>query len=239
MTYRFEVPSALDYFRSLVSGPGTVPLFEAAASLAQDEYPDLDMVELFTDLDRLKAKLHKRAGREQDQVKRVTLINAFFYEEMGFAGNVNDYYDPDNSFVHRVMHTRRGIPISLAVIWIELAKELELQADGVNFPGHFLMTVNLTSLGQGRVVVDPFTGDCLSREDILHRIHNVSTPGQRQSRKHPDELLAIYLQPVNEREILWRMLRNLEEIYRTRGDSGRLQKIHARIDIMRDTAEQG
>ena len=126
MSYRIEVPTALDYFRSLVAGDGEFPLLEAAASLAQDEYPDIDVAQVLAQVDRIQARLARRVSTHEDELQRLRVLNACFFEELGFAGNVNDYYDPDNSFMHLVLRTRRGIPISLAVIWLELAQGLGL-----------------------------------------------------------------------------------------------------------------
>ena len=122
MNYRIEMPTALDYFRSLVSGGGAFPLLEAAASLAQDEYPEVDVAQVLAQVDRIQVRLTRRVAEVDDELKRLQVLNACFFEELGFAGNVNDYYDPDNSFIHLVLRTRRGIPISLAVIWLELAQ---------------------------------------------------------------------------------------------------------------------
>ena len=234
MTYRIEVPTALDYFRSLVAGDGTFPLLEAAASLAQDEYPEVDVAQVLAQVDRIAARLARRVSIEEDELQRLRVLNACFFEELGFAGNVNDYYDPDNSFLHLVLRTRRGIPISLAVIWLELAQGLQLQAEGINFPGHFLVKVHLSEPRQGQVVIDPFTGESLGRDELLERIQSMSTPVHHGRQRDPDELLLAHLAPAQGRDILWRMLRNLEEIYRAQGDAGRLAAVGARINVLRE-----
>jgi regulator of sirC expression with transglutaminase-like and TPR domain len=237
MSYRFEMPTNLDYFRSLVSGRGAFPLLEAAASLAQDEYPDVDVSQVLAQVDRIQVRLVRRLADVEDELKRLQVLNACFFEELGFAGNVNDYYDPDNSFVHMVLRTRRGIPISLAVIWLELAQGLGLLAEGVNFPGHFLVKVHLTAPRQGQVVIDPFTGESLGRDELLERIQSMATPVHRDRPRDADEMLLAHLAPARGRDIIWRMLRNLEEIYRSQGDSRRLQSVRTRIEVMRETAE--
>ena len=96
-------------------------------------------------------------------MQRLRLLNRFFFQELGFAGNVNDYYDAKNSYLHFVLQTRRGIPITLAVLYIELASQIGLHARGVSFPGHFLVKLRMP---QGEVVIDPFTGQSLSREEL-------------------------------------------------------------------------
>ena len=96
-------------------------------------------------------------------MQRLRLLNRFFFQELGFAGNVNDYYDPRNSYVHAVLETRRGIPITLALLYVELATQIGLDAQGVSFPGHFLVTLRMP---QGDVVIDPFTGQSMSRDAL-------------------------------------------------------------------------
>jgi regulator of sirC expression with transglutaminase-like and TPR domain len=228
----------LDYFRSLVAGEGAFPLLEAAASLAQDEYPDVDVAQVLAQVDRIQARLTRRVAEVDDELQRLQVLNACFFEELGFAGNVNDYYDPDNSCIHLVLRSRRGIPISLAVIWLELALGLGLDAQGVNFPGHFLVKVNLSAPRQGQVVIDPFTGESLGRDELLERVSSMATPVHRTRHQDPDDVLLAHLAPARGRDIIWRMLRNLEEIYRAQGDGRRLAAVHARIDVMRETADQ-
>ena len=238
MNYRIEMPTALDYFRSLVSGGGAFPLLEAAASLAQDEYPEVDVAQVLAQVDRIQVRLTRRVAEVDDELKRLQVLNACFFEELGFAGNVNDYYDPDNSFIHLVLRTRRGIPISLAVIWLELAQGLGLDAEGVNFPGHFLVKVHLSEPRQGQVVIDPFTGESLGRDELLERVQSMATPVHRERHQDPDDVLLAHLTPATGRDIIWRMLRNLEEIYRAQGDTRRMAAVRTRIDVMRETADQ-
>ena len=96
-----------------------------------------------------------------------------YFQDLAFAGNVNNYYDPDNSFIHILLHTRRGIPITLAVLWMELAQGLGLSVRGVGFPGHFLVKVNLP---MGQVVIDPIDGKSLSREELSERLEPYRRP---------------------------------------------------------------
>jgi regulator of sirC expression with transglutaminase-like and TPR domain len=146
---------------------------------------------------------------------------------MGFGGNVNNYYDPDNSFLNAVLRTRRGIPITLAVLWLELAQGLGLKARGVNFPGHFMVKVNLPN---GQVVIDPFTGQSLSREDLSERLE----PYKRRNGLVDDfdVPVGLYLQAATPREILARLLRNLKEIHRTQEDWLRLIAVLDRLLIL-------
>ena len=128
MTLRFSAPTALEYFASLVQSDDHFPLFETAASLAQDEYPELDVAQVLGDVDQLLARLKRRLPADAAPLARLRLLNQFFFHDLNFGGNLNDYYDPDNSYLTAVLRTRRGIPISLAVLWMELAQGLGLQA---------------------------------------------------------------------------------------------------------------
>ena len=131
------------------------PLFEAAISLAQDEYPDLDVQHVLGEVDQLLARVKRRIAADARPFQKLRALNRFFYHDLAFCGNVNNYYDPDNSFLSVVLRTRRAIPISLAVIWMELAQGLGLAAWGVGFPGHFLVKVMLPN---GQVVMEPLNG---------------------------------------------------------------------------------
>ena len=97
-------------------------------------------------------------------------LNRFFYEDMRFAGNVNHYDDPHNSYLNIVLSRRLGIPISLAVLWLELGHSIGLKVHGVGFPGHFLVKLDLVYPQEGHVVIDPFSGESLSRDDLAERL---------------------------------------------------------------------
>ena len=104
------------------------------------------------------ARLKRRIPADAAALQRLRTLNQFFFRDLSFGGNVNDYCDPDNSYLNVVLRSRRGIQISLAVLWIELAQGIGLHARGVCFPGHFMVKVNLP---KGQVVIDPFTGQPL------------------------------------------------------------------------------
>ena len=167
MNLSFAIPTALDYFGALVDSDRDFTLFEAAVSLGQDEYPTLDVQTVLGEMDLLLARLKKRLPADAGPVQKLRILNQFFYGDLGFGGNLNDFYDPDNSYVHRVLATRRGIPVALAVLWMELAQGLGLAARGVGFPGHFLIKINLP---MGQVVIDPVNGQSLSREELSERL---------------------------------------------------------------------
>ena len=126
MSLSYSVPTSLEYFASLVQSDDHFPLLEAAASLAQDEYPELDMQQLLGDMDQLLARIKRRLPADAPALQRLRTLNQFFFVDLGFGGNINNYYDPENSYLNAVLRTRRGIPISLAVLWMELAQGLGL-----------------------------------------------------------------------------------------------------------------
>ena len=224
MPWQFEAPSPLDYFRSLVAGDDDIPLLEAAASLAQDEYPELDVQQVLTDADALLERVRRRIPADASHLHRLRTLNHFFFQDLAFSGNFNDYTDPDNSYLHVVLRSRRGIQISLAVLWLELARGLGLKAQGVCFPGHFMVKVQLP---KGQVVMDPFSGHSLSAEELSERLE----PYKRRSGLvgEFDVPLGLYLQSASARDILARMLRNLKEIHRSEQDNERLLAVQERL----------
>ncbi|MDR7094738.1 SirB1 family protein [Hydrogenophaga laconesensis] len=225
--YEYPAPTPLGYFAALVGDDDALPLFEAATSIAQDEYPDLDVQQVLGDVDQMLARVRRRCAADAGPLQRLRTLNQFFFRDMGFGGNVNNYYDPDNSFLNAVLRTRRGIPITLAVLWLELAQGLGLKAKGVNFPGHFMVKVNLPN---GQVVIDPFTGQSLSREDLSERLE----PYKRRNGLVDDfdVPVGLYLQAATPRDILARLLRNLKEIHRTQEDWLRLIAVLDRLLIL-------
>lgn len=227
MNLSFSVPTPLEYFAALVRNDAEFHLCEAAASLGQDEYPGLDVQQVLADIDALQERLRQRLPADASAMHRLRLLNHFFFQDLHFGGNLNHYDDPDNSYLHRVLERRRGIPVSLAVLWLELAQGLGLAAHGVGFPGHFLVKVNLP---QAQVVIDPFSGESLSREVLQARLEawrgSHGLPG-------PSELpLAHYLQVMPAREIMARMLRNLKEIHRAQSDWHRLVAVENRLLVL-------
>ncbi|GAA4422508.1 SirB1 family protein [Acidovorax lacteus] len=227
MSLSYSVPTALEYFAMLVQSDEHFPLLEAAASIAQDEYPELDVQLLLGDMDQLQARLRRRLPADASSLARLRMLNQFFYADLGFGPNPNNYYDPDNSYLNAVLRTRRGIPIALAVLWLELGQSVGLQVRGVAFPGHFLVKVLLP---KGQVVMDPLTGQSLGREELAERLE----PYKRNAGlvDEFDVPLGLYLQAATPRDILARMLRNLKEIHRAQQDWQRLTAVLDRLVIL-------
>ena len=160
-------------------------------------------------------------------MQKLRVLNQFFFTELHFGANLNDYYDPDNSFIHKLIHTRRGIPVSLALLWMELAQGLGLEASGVGFPGHFLVKIELPA---GMAVLDPLTGHSLSRDELQQKL----APYQHVKEGVADDAvpLGLYLQAATPREIIARMLRNLREIYKSERAWLRLLGVQDRLLVL-------
>ena len=210
-----QTPSALDYFAALVSSDEHFPLLEAAASIALIDEPELDVESVLEEVERMVDRVRSRMISSADDLTRLAVLNHVFYKDMGFGLNANDYYAPRNSFVNEVLRTRRGIPVSLSVIWLEMAQELGLRAHGIAFPGHFLVKVALDS---GLVVLDPATGESLGIDHLSERLEPFRDQEDQLLKPDLDEgetPLGLYLQSCPPRDVLTRMLRNLKEIYQT------------------------
>lgn len=232
MKLDLQPPTPQQYFESLVQSDEHFPLLEAAISLGQDETPDLDVQEVLAKVDLLCDRLKRRIPADAAAMHKLRMLNQFFFTDMGFSVNSNDYHDPENSYLDAVLRTRRGIPISLAVLWLELAHHLGLSAVGVSFPGHFLVKV---SLPQGQVVIDPLTGHSLSREELAERLEPLRQRGL------DEELvpLGLFLQAAEPRDIVARMLRNLKEIHTNQEDWARLVAVLDRLVTLLPQAWEG
>ena len=224
---QFETPSAIEFFTTLVADDASLSLVEAAVSIAQDEFPQLDTLGVLAEIDALAARLKRKFPIDAVPVQRLRWLNRFFFQELGFAGNVNNYYDPNNSYLHAVLATRRGIPITLAVLYIELATQIGLTARGVSFPGHFLVKLRMP---QGEVVIDPFTGHSLSRDEL----DELLAPYKRNRGLQGDfdAPLGLFLQTATARDVLARMLRNLKEVHRSAGETKRLLAVQHRLVVL-------
>jgi regulator of sirC expression with transglutaminase-like and TPR domain len=227
----FEAPSALDYFSALVAQDQGFPLLEAAVSIAQDDEPGLDVQGVLARVDELAQRLKTRLSVDASPLQRLRLLNRYFFHELGFAGNVNNYYDRRNSLLPAVLESRRGIPITLAVLYMEIAGQAGLKAHGVSFPGHFLVKVTMP---RGEVVLDPFSGVSLSREDLEQRLQPYRE--QRGALGDDEVPLGLFLQACCERDLIARMLNNLKEIHRSHCDWLRLERVQARLVLLLPTA---
>lgn len=216
--------SPLQYFALLVADDADIPLLEASISIGQDLDPELDVSAVQAQLDAWCEQLRRRMPEGAPALQRLRFLNRFFFHDLGFAGNVNHYGDPANSYLHRVMATRRGIPITLALLYCELAEHAGLQACGINFPGHFLVKM---SMPRGEAVIDPFSGQSLSRDQLSERVAPYCA--RRGLVGDFDAPLELFLQEAPPRDILARQLRNLKELHLQSRDSQALLPVMDRL----------
>jgi regulator of sirC expression with transglutaminase-like and TPR domain len=183
-------------------------LLEGALQIARIEYPELDVARCRGQVEEFAAEAR---GRMKSGGRRaVERFNAYFFDELGFHGNAENYYDPRNSYLNDVIERRTGIPITLATLYCEVGRRAGLQAHGVGFPGHFLAKCLLPD---GDILVDCFNARTVSREDCQTLLDSFSPGGGTLS----DEMLEI----ASARDILCRMLNNLRRIHAGRGEFAR------------------
>ena len=217
----------LDYFTSLVAEDEHLPLTEATVAVAQHAYPDLDVQGVLDQIDQWGNKLKQRITPDTPPIQRLQLLKHFFYNELGFGPNPNDFYAPENSYLHQIIENRRGIPISLAILMMELGQQIGLNIRGVSFPNHFMMRI---SLQQGEIIMDPLNGESLSKNQLQEMLDPyLDAKGYRGELSLP---LNIFLRASSSREILSRFMRNLKMIYSEDECWERLLGIQERLVIL-------
>lgn len=183
-----------------------ISLLSAALLVAKDEYPALDCVDYERRIDDYAQRLDQQLPFHADEASRLSRLNSFLFEELGFKGDEHNYFDPRNSYLNDVPDRRLGNPISLAIVQITLAQRLDLPLEGVSFPGHFLVRM---PLADGIVVLDPFhRGRTLDLPELRRRARS-----ELSAREIDDQRLANLLEPATRRAIVTRMLRNLRVGY--------------------------
>ncbi len=193
-------------------------LLDGALFIAKDAYPDLDWTDQHKQLDDLARPLMKAELEGIPAPAQAVALAAYMSSDCGFRGNSEDYYAPENSFINRVLERRLGIPISLAVVYIELARRAGVSAAGVGFPGHFLVRIQDADT---HIIVDPFSNRILDRGE-LERLCRVATHGRQRLK---DEML----EPAPTRNVIARMLLNLRSVYASRADRRRLLVVLDRL----------
>lgn len=188
-----------------------VSLAEGALWIAASEYPGLVIDDYLARLHDMAARLRSRLRPDIATADKLLALNHYLFDELGFSGNSEDFYDPRNSFLNEVIERRIGIPITLGVIYIEIGRRIGLGLHGVSFPGHFLVKC---ALRDGMVVLDPYSrGLSLDAEELQQRLRAAGSPGDVD-----DAILGHLLGAATNKEMLGRMLRNLKIIYFDRGD---------------------
>ncbi len=206
-------------FARLVAQPeASIELGHAALLVAAEERPGLDV-------EHYRARLYELGLAARSAIERageshaVGALNKFLFEELGFAGNQSDYYDPRNSLLSEVLDRRTGIPITLSVVYMEVGRRAGLRVEGIGLPGHFI--VRAEGAGGASSLVDPFNGRMIDTDDCQERLDTIYG-GQAP-------LTDEHLQPVSTREILARLLRNLKGIYAQAGLYRRALSVIERI----------
>ena len=203
-----HLPATERLQRMLAEPEENFSLAEAALLIAQDEYPGLDVDAYMQRLDAIAKNVQRRLGPDRGFEDTILALNQFLFDEYGLSGNIGDYYDPRNSFLNDVLDRKLGVPITLSIVYIEIGRRLGLPLEGVSFPGHFLVKLEVD---QGDVVLDPFSGGiCLSEEDLIARLEDMPLD---EHPPVPELARAIVAQPTGNRQIVERMLRNLKQIY--------------------------
>jgi regulator of sirC expression with transglutaminase-like and TPR domain len=225
--------SALEQFAEVASRPDPEIELERAAlllgSIANDGALDLDRCR--DQLDQIAERSRANLARlEKSAFAPARAVSITLFNELGYRGNASDYYDPQNSFLHQVLERRLGIPISLSLLYIAVARRLDIDARGVGFPGHFLVRVQSSEDGGGKLIMDPFNGGhSLNTEQLGELLARRNGAGAK--------LEKAMLEPISNVAILTRMLFNLAGIYGQRNDWSRSLAVLERLAVL-DPANQ-
>jgi regulator of sirC expression with transglutaminase-like and TPR domain len=187
----------------LAQDDGSVDLAEAALLIACEEYPNLDVPGYLARFEDMARELRERLAEEPRPERAVMALNRYLFQEQGFHGNTEAYYDPRNSYINEVLDRRTGIPITLSTVYIEVARRAGLHVEGVGLPGHFIVRVNVPGRG---VLIDPYhCGALLSEKECQDRLDRIF--GGRV------KVEARMLSGCGRKAMIERMLRNLKAIY--------------------------
>jgi regulator of sirC expression with transglutaminase-like and TPR domain len=199
-------PYAERFGRIVAGADEGIDLAEAALLIAAEEYRDLDIAGYLARLDEMGAALKRRLRPDISHADRIIALNRFLFEEHGFTGDAANYYDARNSFLNEVLDRKRGIPITLALVYMEIGRRIGLSLRGISFPAHFLVKC---ALREGTVVLDPYArGASLSFDELRQRVKAL-----RNGVEPTKSMVAAMLTSAGNKEILARILRNLKGIY--------------------------
>jgi regulator of sirC expression with transglutaminase-like and TPR domain len=214
---------ARQYFSQEIQQPDKyIDLAKAALFIAQEEYPHLDPEEYLNALDTIALELSERLPSDRYPMKVIQAINQYLYEDLGFTGNTENYYDPRNSFLNDVIDRRTGIPITLAIVYLEIARRIDFPMVGIGMPGHFLVRPDVAEM---EIFVDAFHGgEIMFPQDCEDRLSQVY--------QQPVTLQPKYLPVLSKTQILARMLSNLKYIYLNQQDLERALAAVERILLL-------
>lgn len=216
-----EVSPGLTRFSEIVSRDDFA-LDHAALLIGAWEYPERDLEAYRELLDEMAERILPDVSRAPGGIARARAISEWLFDRYGFAANTDNYYDPRNSFLCDVIDRRIGIPISLSVVFLEVARRLGVLAQGVNFPGHFLVRV---AIEDAWLFMDPFSrGRVLTPADLEQLLRKTTTPN---AVLEPSVIAA-----ASKRQIVARMLVNLAGIYGRQGDLPRSLDVLERLAIL-------
>jgi len=217
-----------EFARTAALPDAEIDLAEAALWIAAEEYRELDVGGYLATLDAWSRQLGTDWPEGADLATRVQRLNHFLFAEQGLRGNAEAYYDPRNSYLNEVIDRRLGIPITLCILYIAVARRLGLVAHGISFPGHFLAKC-VAEDGTRLVVVDAFAGTTLDRAECQRRLDAVA--------EHPTPLdPSLHLRAASHAEILVRVLTNLKQVFLARGDLAGALSCSDRILLLRPDA---
>lgn len=192
-----------NFYQEINQQEEQIDLAKASLYFAQAETPELDVQHYLDILSVIATEIEAQLPAERYPLKVIQTINQHLFEQLHFRGNTTDYYNPDNSFLNHVIERKFGIPISLSVIYLAIARRLDFPMVGIGMPGHFLIRPEFEDVG---IFVDPFNkGEILFPEDCQARLDETY---QQQL-----NLDSSWLAPVSKKQILVRMLNNLKYIY--------------------------
>jgi regulator of sirC expression with transglutaminase-like and TPR domain len=204
---KHTAPAALIESFAAFAGPDIeedeIDLTRAALMIARTEHPDLAVERYAAQMDELAGRVERLISDLHPQ-RTIAALNRVLFDDVGMRGNRDDYYDPRNSFLNDVLDRRLGIPITLSVLYMEVARRIGFSLSGVGMPGHFLLKHHGREAGE--ILIDCFNrGDILSRQDCQSRLDEIYS-GEMTLRPE-------FLHPISRRQILTRMLNNLKTVY--------------------------
>jgi len=202
------IPSFAALVRSEIDDE-RVDLVRAALTFARIEDPQLDIEHYVRHVDELARRTAAKIQDPDDPAHLIAVLNEVLFQEEMFRGNTVDYYNPRNSFLHDVLDRRLGIPITLALVYMEVARRIGFALFGVGMPGHFLL--KHYDVDGRAILIDAFErGSIVTEEDCRQKLNDIYSG---QLAMQPEFLL-----PVTRRQMLTRMLNNLRSIYLSQRD---------------------
>ncbi|MGG6265292.1 SirB1 family protein [Leptolyngbya sp. AN03gr2] len=211
------------FYQEVRQDDENIDLEKAALYIAQEEYPNLDIEQYLNTIDKMAAEIQARLPEEAYPLRIVQTINQYLYKDLGFYGNSEDYYNPQNSFLNDVIDRKTGIPISLALLYLAIAKRIDFPMVGIGMPGHFLIRPAVND--EMDIFVDAYhDGEILFTQDCQERLNQLA--GQ------PVEMRPQFLEAVTSKQFLARMLTNLKGIYLNQGKIGKCLTMIERILIL-------